>query len=44
MARAKFLDDLPDEELGILFGKSPDAVRSYCRRMRRTLRVHLAET
>ena len=44
MARAKFLHDLPDEEVRIRFGKSPDAVRSYFRRVRRTLRIHLAET
>jgi RNA polymerase sigma factor (sigma-70 family) len=39
LARAKFLEDVPDKELALRFGKTNDAVRNYLKRVRKVLRT-----
>jgi len=43
LAKAKFVDDVPDQELAARFGKSNAAVRNYLKRIRQLLRTAVAE-
>jgi RNA polymerase sigma factor (sigma-70 family) len=43
IARAKFLEDVPDKELAARFGKTHDAIRNYLKRVRHLLRAAVTE-